>query len=210
MRMLAMLSAAFLFFFLAVSVPVFAQEQTDHPQTKDENKNGDKVKSKEDEKAPKNDNKAVKQDDRGVKDDRGMKQDEGKRDETRPENGKNPPERSGASQPEQAPRPDKHQRDHANDDRQQRPVAAQRGQHIPDDKFRSHFGREHHFHVDRARIVNESQPVVVYGGYSFELVDTWPAEWSYDDDCYIDYVDDGYYLFDVLHPGIRIAVIVME
>ena len=58
--------------------------------------------------------------------------------------------------------------------------------------------------------MNVSQPIVVYGGYQFQLVDAWPADWSYDDDCYIDYVDDGYYLFDVMHPGMRIAVFVIE
>ena len=211
MKTLATISAVFVFFFLAVSVPAFSQEQSDRPQTRDEKaRNDDNARRREDDnKAPKNDDKAMKQDDRS------MKQDEGKRDEARPESGKSAPDHSGQSRPEQVARPDQRQEDqrresHADRDRQQRPVSAERGQRIPDDKFRSHFGREHHFHVDRARIVNQSQPVVVYGGYSFELVDPWPAEWAYDDDCYIDYVDDGYYLFDVMHPGIRIAVIVLD
>lgn len=204
MRILAKISAVLLFFFLAVTVPAFPQEPSDHPQMKDDKaKNDDRVKSQDENKTPKSDDKAMKQDDRG------MKQDEGKRDEARPENGKAAPSHPGTSQPEQATRPDQRREDHADHDRQQRPVSAERGQRIPDDKFREHFGREHHFHVDRARIVNQSQPVVVYGGYSFELVDTWPADWSYADDCYIDYVDDGYYLFDAVHPGIRIAVIVL-
>lgn len=199
MKTLATISAALLFLFLAVSLPAFSQE-SDHPQTREEKpKNDEKAKSNDD-KAPKPDNKAMKQDDRGMKqqDDRGMKQDEGKRGEERPETGKAVPAR-----------PDRRQEDHADRNHQQHQASAQRGQRIPDDKFRSHFGREHHFHVDRARIVNQSQPVVVYGGYSFQLIDAWPADWSYDDDCYIDYVDDGYYLFDALHPGIRIAVIVL-
>jgi hypothetical protein len=76
-----------------------------------------------------------------------------------------------------------------------------RGQRIPEERFRSSFGREHHFHVERARIINRAQPEFVYSGYTFELSDPWPAEWSYDDDCYIDYVDDDYYLYDAYHPG---------
>jgi hypothetical protein len=88
--------------------------------------------------------------------------------------------------------------------------AGDRGRHIPDEQFHFHFGREHRFHVQRTEIVNVSQPVVVYSGYSFQLVDPWPADWSYDDDCYIDYIDDQYYLFDVMHPGIRIAVFVVD
>jgi hypothetical protein len=85
----------------------------------------------------------------------------------------------------------------------------QRGQRIPDEKFRASFGREHRFHVRREEIINRPQPVIIYGGYNFQLVDAWPAEWSYDDDVYVDYVDDGYYLFDPIHPGFRIAVIVI-
>jgi hypothetical protein len=48
-----------------------------------------------------------------------------------------------------------------------------------------------------------------YGGYTFELVDAWPGDWAYTDDCYIDYVDGEYFLFDLLHPGVRIALFVV-
>lgn len=85
---------------------------------------------------------------------------------------------------------------------------ADSGNRIPDDKFRAHFGQEHHFHVGHPVIV-DNRPRFQYSGYWFEFVDPWPAEWSYDDDCYIDYVDDGYYLFDPLHPGVRIAVTIV-
>jgi hypothetical protein len=85
-----------------------------------------------------------------------------------------------------------------------------RGQRIPEERFRSSFGREHRFHVERARIINRAQPEFVYSGYTFELSDPWPAEWSYDDDCYIDYIDGDYYMFDAYHPGIRILVFVIE
>jgi len=81
--------------------------------------------------------------------------------------------------------------------------------HIPDQKFRAQFGRSHSFHPQRPVGV-QGQSGIVYGGYSFVFVDTWPAEWSYDDDCYVDYVDGEYFLFDVLHPGVRIALFVVE
>jgi outer membrane biosynthesis protein TonB len=73
---------------------------------------------------------------------------------------------------------------------------------IPDDKFRAHFGPQHHFRV--ARGGNRFQ----YGGYWFAYSDAWPVGWSYDDDCYIE--DDGgvYYLVDVLHPEVRLLVAV--
>jgi len=79
---------------------------------------------------------------------------------------------------------------------------------IPDDKFRAHFGRSHTFHAQRPEIV-DGQPRFQYGGYSFILVDAWPADWAYTDDCYIDYVDGEYFLFDLLHPGMRIALTVV-
>ncbi|MFZ3340335.1 MAG: hypothetical protein WA213_05600 [Terriglobales bacterium] len=79
--------------------------------------------------------------------------------------------------------------------------------HIPDDKFRSNFGRGHTFHVSRPVIVN-NQPTFNYGGYSFIMVDPWPVGWAYTDDCYIDYIDGEYFLFDLLHPGVRVALFV--
>ena len=86
---------------------------------------------------------------------------------------------------------------------------AGKGAHIPDDKFRSHFGRQHTFRVSRPVVVNNQQ-TIEYGGYNFVLVDAWPADWAYTDDCYIDYIDGEYFLFDLLHPGVRIAVFVVE
>jgi hypothetical protein len=54
--------------------------------------------------------------------------------------------------------------------------------------------------------VVEGAPRFAYGGYNFVLVQPWPAGWAYTDDCYIDYVDGEYFLFDLLHPGVRIAI----
>jgi len=48
-----------------------------------------------------------------------------------------------------------------------------------------------------------------YSGYSFELVEVWPAEWSYDDECYIEEEGDDYYLVDVVHPEIRVLVVIV-
>ncbi|MHB8217157.1 MAG: hypothetical protein ACYDDS_13870 [Candidatus Sulfotelmatobacter sp.] len=85
--------------------------------------------------------------------------------------------------------------------------AAGKGGRIPDDKFRAQFGREHHFNA--RTVIVEGRPQFQYGGYNFELVDVWPADWAYTDDCYIDYIDGEYYLIDLLHPGIRLAVVVV-
>ncbi|MGA9978648.1 MAG: hypothetical protein WBQ08_08440 [Candidatus Sulfotelmatobacter sp.] len=79
---------------------------------------------------------------------------------------------------------------------------------IPDDRFRASYGRQHVFHVNQVTVVN-SAPRFAYGGYTFVLVEPWPAGWYYTDNCYIDYVDGEYFLFDLLHPGARIAITVV-
>jgi hypothetical protein len=84
---------------------------------------------------------------------------------------------------------------------------AGKGGHIPDDKFRAQFGRSHTFSA--RTVIVQGQPQFQYGGYGFQLVDAWPEGWAYTDDCYIDYIDGEYFLFDLLHPGVRVAVFVV-
>ena len=79
---------------------------------------------------------------------------------------------------------------------------------IDDAHFRSHFGHDHHFAIKHVTVVG-GRPHFAYGGYNFEIVEAWPHGWSYNDDCYIDFVDGGYYLFNNRHPGVRIAVTVL-
>jgi hypothetical protein len=79
---------------------------------------------------------------------------------------------------------------------------------IPDDKFRAHFGQEHHFHVGHPQVVG-GRSQFAYGGYNFYYSQPWPVGWGYDDDVYI--IDDGgvYYLVDVVHPGAQLLVTVV-
>jgi hypothetical protein len=79
---------------------------------------------------------------------------------------------------------------------------------IDDEHFRAHFGHDHHFRIRHVTIV-EGRPHFAYGGYNFVIVDPWPHGWSYNDNCYIDFVDGGYFLFDLAHPGIRISITVL-
>lgn len=76
---------------------------------------------------------------------------------------------------------------------------------IPDDRFKAHFGREHHFHVGHPEIV-EGHPHFSYGGDSFVIVQAWPADWGYDDDVYVVDDDGVYYLCDVAHPGVQLEL----
>ncbi|HTW58018.1 MAG TPA: hypothetical protein VMD99_07810 [Terriglobales bacterium] len=79
---------------------------------------------------------------------------------------------------------------------------------IDDAHFRAHFGHGHHFAIRHVTIVG-GRPHFAYGGYNFEIVEAWPHGWSYNDNCYIDFVDGGYFLFDLAHPGIRISLTVL-
>ncbi len=82
------------------------------------------------------------------------------------------------------------------------------GGRIPDDKFRAHFGSGHHFRISHPTIVS-GQPRFQYGGYWFVIATPWPVGWDYADDCYIDYVDGEYLLYDLAHPGASIVVSVV-
>jgi len=89
---------------------------------------------------------------------------------------------------------------------------AMQGQHrrIPDRDFHQHFGQSHRFAVGHLQTY-QGRPSFLYSGYTFVLVQEWPAGWVYDaDDCYVDYVDGDYWLFNVLYPGVRVELFVVE
>ena len=104
--------------------------------------------------------------------------------------------------------------DEHRDDRRDEKDARQEERHdeharrIDDEHFKAHFGHEHHFAIRHVEVVG-GRPHFAYGGYNFEIAQPWPGGWSYNDNCYIDYVDGGYYLFNLKHPGVRIAVTVL-
>jgi hypothetical protein len=80
------------------------------------------------------------------------------------------------------------------------------GRMISEDRFHASFGHEHHFRIGH----RPDNRQFVYGGYTFEYVEGWPADWGYADVFYIDYIDDDYYLCDLDHPGVRLLVIVID
>lgn len=85
------------------------------------------------------------------------------------------------------------------------------GYRIPDDRFRGKFGRDHAFRIQGLPfMVVGGYPRFQYGGYWLSVVDPWPADWAdgwYDsDDVFVDYVGNGYYLYNRSHPGAGIAV----
>ena len=213
MRILASISAVLLFLFLLTSTPEFSQEGTDRPDHPQDEKAKDKDRAQ-----PRQDDQTRPQDENRRDESRpdARQQDNRERPEDHPQEQTRPEEQRDehTGRPQEQNRPEGQTRQENRGEQGQRVAGDQgrgqhRGQRIPDDRFRSSFGREHHFHVERTRIINQAQPEFVYGGYTFQLAEPWPAEWSFDDDCYIDYVDDDYYMFDAYHPGIRILVFVI-
>lgn len=75
---------------------------------------------------------------------------------------------------------------------------------IPEQHFQEHFGKEHYFRFHRPVVVDHRSRFRS-GGYWFELIDPLPVGWGYDE-FDVDYVDDQYYLYDPVHPGMRIVV----
>lgn len=81
---------------------------------------------------------------------------------------------------------------------------------IPDADFHAHFGRGHHFAPGRVQVYS-GRPQFTYSGFVFALVEPWPADWAYDDDdYYIDYVDDEYWLYSLRYPGVRLELFIVE
>jgi len=111
---------------------------------------------------------------------------------------------------EQEPKPAQEQ--HGNLAQQRQAHPAGKSAHIPDPKFKADFGRQHAFAVNRVistTTIVPNQTRFVFAGYTFIFLDPWPADWLLSDECYIDYVDDGYFLFNPFHPGIRVALFVV-
>jgi hypothetical protein len=121
--------------------------------------------------------------------------DEKQREKQQKEQSKQQKEQDKARQQEQTARP--------GDTRH----APAKGQQIPPEKFRASFGREHHFRVARS---GGDDRRFRYSGYWFEVVEAWPAGWSFDDDCYVEEDGEDYYLVDVIHPELRVLVIVVS
>jgi hypothetical protein len=76
---------------------------------------------------------------------------------------------------------------------------------ISNANYSAHFGQGHSFHMGHPQMrggYNRFQ----YGGYWFGYNEGWPVGWDYNDDCYVEYIDGYYYMFDVRHPGFRLTL----
>jgi hypothetical protein len=76
---------------------------------------------------------------------------------------------------------------------------------IPDNRFRSNFGRDHNFRIGAPVLVG-GYSQFQYGGYSFGFIQPWPVGWYYTDDVYVDYIEGEYFLFNPYYPGVRVGI----
>jgi hypothetical protein len=91
------------------------------------------------------------------------------------------------------------------DAKQDQHADAKEGGRIPEDRFRSNFGRAHTFSIGHPVMV-AGTPRFQYGGYWFVIAQPWPVGWAYTDVVYVDFIDGGYYLLSPVHPGIQISI----
>jgi hypothetical protein len=85
------------------------------------------------------------------------------------------------------------------------------GYRIPDDRYRGYFGRDHGFRIyGLPFLVVGGYPRFQYQGYWISLVDPWPEywgnEWYDNDNVYVTYVDNGYYMYNRRYPNAGIAI----
>lgn len=193
MKTFAVLGTVFLF--LLLTIPVAQLKAQEH----EDDRNGAKSQPQQDENKPPT----------------AKPQEDHRREQSTPEPKANRPDQERSDQERgrqpQATPPQHEARTPAETGRNEsRPAQAQRGKRIPEDRFRASFGPRHTLRLRRDEVINNPRPIITYGGYSFELLEPWPAEWSFDNDCYIDFVDDQYYLFNPARPGMRVALVVVN
>jgi len=210
MKVFELAGATALFLLLGNWVPAYAQEAEDHAKPQQQGEPKPATPRPQEDKQPQRETPRTQQ----GKEERAPQQEQKQEHEQTKhaqDEAKKAQEQNRKVQEDQGRRAQEEQALHAQ--RRQEPGrapvgAGNRGARIPEERFRTHFGRQHTFVINRPIII-ENRPRFQYSGYWFEIIDNWPADWAYTDECYIDYVDDGYYLFDPYHPGVRLAVVVV-
>jgi hypothetical protein len=228
MKVVGVISATALFLLLGAIVPAFGQEEhqqeakpeakpAQHEQEANPAKQQAKPEKQQEAKPARQENEAKS----------AKKEPEAKpaRQESEAKSAKKEPEAKPARQESEAKSATREPQEHGNGTGQQhaqRTPAEEQRQHavpalrlsargsgrIPDERFRSNFGREHEFRIGDPTLVGGFSRFA-YGGYSFGFIQPWPVGWYYTDDVYVDYIDGAYYLCNPYYPGARISISVV-
>lgn len=181
MKLIGIISAAFLSLTLGVAAPAYAQEQHDQqeqekgkPAQEEKKAQPERPGAKQAEKAPQKEENNAKPQERNAQ---------------QRDNNNHPAEKTAQQQHTQP----------AQSQQQQRAATGR----IPDDRFKANFGRQHTFRVSQGDYRNHR---FQYGGYYFGFVDPWPSNWLYTQDVYVVEIDGIYYLCNPAYPGVNLAL----
>jgi hypothetical protein len=103
-----------------------------------------------------------------------------------------------SARPEENKTPERAQQ--AKPEKQQQHAAAG---HIPADRYKANFGREHSFRVSEGDYRNHR---FQYGGYWFGFAAPWPSNWLYTQDVYVVEIGGVYYLCNPAYPGVNVEL----
>jgi hypothetical protein len=85
------------------------------------------------------------------------------------------------------------------------------GYRIPENRYNGYFGPNYSFVIySQPYMVVGGFPRFQYNGFWFSLVDPWPDYWGNNwyenDNVYIVYENEGYYMYNNRYPGVGIAI----
>jgi hypothetical protein len=213
MKALGVISTTALFLFLGASVPVFAQEEHHEEAAKPEKQQEAKpaqhqeqakpAKQEEQAKPEKQQEQANSAKQEEQKQAKGQQEQQQKQQQAKQVKQEEGGKAAGQQHAQRTPAEEKRQRAEP-----ALRLSARSEGRIPDERFRSNFGREHEFRIGSPRLV-DGYSRFQYGGFWFGFVQPWPVTWYYTDDVYVDFIDGGYYLCNPYYPGDRVAISVV-
>jgi hypothetical protein len=223
MKAIGITSTAILSLLLGVAVPAYAQDQQGEKQREPEKQSQPEKQGKQQEAKPEQRQEQTKQQDHAQqpqRQDQNKPQQRAEQQQQNQNNQQHAQQRRGNEQPQRTQEQHRVQQSAWQDHRSQRWDSDHRtwqqrggynGYRIPDDRYRGYFGQDHGFRIyGLPFMVVGGYPRFQYEGYWISLVDPWPEYWGNDwydnDDVYVAYVDNGYYLYNRRYPNVGIAI----
>jgi len=194
MKLVGLLSTAFLSLALGAAAPTYAQQGQHDQQEENKDKPAqEKERKPQPEKPARQEEKKTQEDKNSRGEERSTKQEE--KNSVQPEKATKQEDKNAQPQrPSQQFKPEQ----------QAQRTGRNGGGRIPDDRFRANFGQEHRFHVSENEYRRDRR--FHYGGYWFGFVDPWPSTWLYTQDVFVVEIDGVYYLCNANYPGVNITL----
>jgi hypothetical protein len=198
MKLVGAISTAVLTLTLGVGIPAYAQQEQHEQQEENKEKPAqEKEKKAQPEKSAQPEQKNARQEDKNTKPEENK---------ARQEENKAKPEENNARQEKNSKEERNAQEQHSQEAKPVKQDVHTQGNgngRIPEDRYRAHFGEQHHFRVTQA---DYSSRRFQYGGYWFGFEGVWPSNWLYTQDVYVIEIDGMYYLCNANYPGVNIML----